>query len=136
MLIPYVIKRVIAICNYMQSQISNIERFGTVIYGCYNACRICNRDCCVNPLTPYSKLQPYACTMWFVIRPHSRRFFSTRYTLGRLYTRAAASYKRGGEFTMHRTHIIWHVRIILKRCDFGTTISSPQKRSHTRQQLL
>ena len=67
--------------NWHQAQIDNLERCGTVVVGRYNACRMCNPECWVDPITPYvplylGALHPYACAVCRIIRPHSHRFWT------------------------------------------------------------
>ena len=75
------IRRLTTISNWHQAQIASLERFGTVVVGCYNACRLCNPDCWVDPIMPYvplylGELHPYACSVCRSIRPHSHRFWT------------------------------------------------------------
>ena len=70
------IQRLVTVSNWNQSQITSIERFGTVVVGRYNACRLCSPDGWVDPIMPYGELHPYACSLCRAIRPHSRRFWS------------------------------------------------------------
>ena len=67
--------------NWHQAQIDNLERCGTVVVGRYNACRMCRPECWVEPITPcvpsyLGAIDPYACAVCRIIRPHSHRFWT------------------------------------------------------------
>ena len=70
------IQRLVTVSNWNQTQIASIERFGTVVVGSYNACRLCSPDGWVDPIMPYGEPHPYACSVCRAIRPHSRRFWT------------------------------------------------------------
>ena len=70
------IQRHVTASNWNQSQITSIERFGTVVVGRYNACRLCCPDGWVDPIMPCGEPHPYACSLCLAIRPHSRRFWT------------------------------------------------------------
>ena len=70
------IERPVTTRNWMQSQVSSIDLFGTAVVGSYNACRYCSRECWVDPRTPDGELHPYACSLCLVIRPPSRLYWT------------------------------------------------------------